>query len=261
LARADNYPDALVGTALAAARNAPLLFVQGGSLTPETQAGIVRVLPAHGTVYLLGGTAAIPDSVATALTSLGFVVVRYAGTDRYDTALKVATALGSPSTVFLATGTNFPDALSAGPAAANAHGVVLLTDGSTLPPSVQDYLTAHPGTVYAVGGPAVAADPSATPLQGADRYATAVAVAAAIFSAPTSVGLASGETFPDALSGGAYQAHAGGPILLTAPTVLPTSTSTYLTGAKASISNASIFGGDTALSASVQSAIATALGG
>ncbi len=133
LARADNYPDALVGTALAAAKNAPLLFVQGGSLTKETQAGIVRVLPAHGTVYLLGGTTAIPESVATSLTNLGFTVMRYAGTDRYDTALKVAAALGSPSTVFLATGINFPDALSAGPAAANAHGVVLLTDGSTSP--------------------------------------------------------------------------------------------------------------------------------
>jgi hypothetical protein len=261
LARADNYPDALVGTALAAAKNAPLLFVQGGSLTAETQAGIVRVLPAHGTVYLLGGTAAIPDSVATTLTNLGFAVTRYAGTDRYDTALTVATALGSPSTVFLATGINFPDALSAGPAAASAHGVVLLTDGTTLPADVKAYLTAHPGTVYAVGGPAVAADPAATPLQGADRYATAVVVASAIFSAPTSVGLASGVTFPDALSGGAYQAHAGGPILLTAPTVLAPSTDTYLTGAKASIANAEIFGGDAALSASVQAAITAALGG
>src|SRR5471032_2504633 len=195
----------------------------------------MRVLPAGGTVYLLGGTAAIPASVATSLTSLGFVVVRYAGTDRDDTALKVAAALGSPGTVFLATGINFPDALSAGPAAASAHGVVLLTDGSTMPAAVKAYLTAHPGTVYAVGGPAVAADPAATPLQGADRYATAVAVANAIFSAPASVGVASGATFPDALSGGAYQAHAGGPILLTAPTTLPAATGSYLTGAKATI--------------------------
>ncbi|HEY5199757.1 MAG TPA: cell wall-binding repeat-containing protein, partial [Acidothermaceae bacterium] len=109
--------------------------------------------------------------------------------------------------------------------------------------------------------PAVAADPAATPLQGADRYATAVAVANAIFTAPTSVGLASGVTFPDALSGGAYQAHAGGPILLTAPATLPSSTATYLTGAKTTITNAEIFGGDTALSASVQSAITAALGG
>ncbi len=260
LARADNYPDALVGTALAAAKNAPLLFVEGSSLTPETQAGIVRVLPAGGTVYLLGGTAAIPDSIATKLTGLGFNVVRYAGTDRYDTALKVATALGSPSTVFLATGTNFPDALSAGPAAAEEHGVVLLTDGSTLTASVKAYLTAHPGTVYAVGGPAVAADRAAIPFDGADRYATAAVVASAIFTAPTSVGLASGVTFPDALSGGAYQAHVGGPILLADPTVLPSETAAYLTGAKVAVTNAEIFGGDAALSASVQSAITAALG-
>ena len=94
-----------------------------------------------------------------------------------------------------------------------------------------------------------------------DRYATAAAVANAIFTAPTSVGLASGETFPDALSGGAYQAHVGGPILLTAATTLPSSTSTYLTGAKTTIANAEIFGGDAALSASVQTAITAALGG
>src|SRR6185437_12800047 len=150
--------------------------------------------------------------------------------------------------------------LSAGPAAVASHGVVLLTDGSTLPATVKAYLTAHPGTVYAVGGPAVAADRAAIPLDGVDRYATAAVVATAIFTAPTNVGLASGVTFPDALSGGAYQAHVGGPILLAAPTVLPPETATYLTDAKAVIANAEIFGGDAALSASVQSAITAALG-
>jgi hypothetical protein len=260
LARADNYPDALVGTTLAAAKDGPLLFVQGSTLTSATRSEIGRVLPAGGTVYLLGGTAAISDSVATELTGLGFKVVRYAGTDRYDTALKVAAALGSPSTVFLATGINFPDALSAGPAAAASHGVVLLTDGSTLPATVKAYLTGHPGTVYAVGGPAVAADRSAIPLDGVDRYATAAVVANAIFTAPTNVGLASGVTFPDALSGGAYQAHVGGPIVLAAPSALPPETAAYLAGARASIANAEIFGGDAALSASVQSAITAALG-
>ncbi len=154
-------------------------------LTPATQAEIQRVLPAGGTVYLLGGTAAIPATVATSLTSLGFVPVRYAGADRFGTALAVADALNDPSTVLLATGVNFPDALAAGPAAAHVHGVVLLTNGSSLTPAVTAYLAAHPGTVYAIGGPAVAADPSATALSGADRYATAAAVASTLFAAPT----------------------------------------------------------------------------
>jgi putative cell wall-binding protein len=260
LARADNYPDALVGAALASAKNAPLLFANGGVLTPATQAEIQRVLPAGGTVYLLGGTAAIPATVATSLTSLGFVPVRYAGTDRFGTALAVADALNDPSTVLLATGINFPDALAAGPAAAHLHGVVLLTNGSSLTPAVTQYLAAHPGTVYAIGGPAVIADPSATALSGADRYATATAVASTLFTATTNVGLASGTAFPDALSGGAFQAHFGGPIVLTDPHVLPASTSAYLTGAKTTVVTTNIFGGAAAVSVTVQTAIGTALG-
>jgi putative cell wall-binding protein len=260
LARADEYPDALVGTTLAAAKNAPLLFANGGALTPATQAEIQRVLPAGGTVYLLGGTAAIPASVATVLTSLGFVPVRYAGADRFATAIAVADALSDPTTVLLATGVNFPDALAAGPAAAHVHGVVLLTNGSSLTPTVTAYLAAHPGTVYAIGGPAVAADPSATALSGADRYATAAVVASSLFTAPANVGLASGTAFPDALSGGAFQAHFGGPIVLSDPHVLPTSTSAYLTGAKTTLVTTSIFGGTAALSVTVQTAVATALG-
>jgi putative cell wall-binding protein len=260
LARSDDYPDALVGAALAHAKNAPLLFANGGLLTAATQAEIQRVLPAGGTVYLLGGTTAIPASVATTLTGLGFVSVRYAGTDRFGTALAVADALNDPSTVLLATGINFPDALAAGPAAAHVNGVVLLTDGSSLTPAVTAYLAAHPGTVYAIGGPAVAADPSATPLSGADRYATAAAVASTLFTAPTNIGVASGTAFPDALSGGAFQAHFGGPIVLTDPNTFPASTSAYLTTAESTIVTTNIFGGDTALSVTVQTAVGTALG-
>ena len=259
LARSDDYPDALIGAALAKAKNAPLLFANGGSLTPATTTEIQRVLPAGGTVYILGGTTAVPASVATTLTSLGFTVVRYSGSDRYATALAVAGALGNPGTVLLATGINFPDALAAGPGAAHVGGVVLLTDGSTLPASVRAYLLAHPGTVYAVGGPAAAADPSATPLSGADRYATAVLVAG-LFTSPTTLGVASGITFPDALSGGAFEAHFGGALLLSAPGTLPTSTSAYLTGAKDTIGTTNSFGGTAALSATVQNEISTALG-
>jgi putative cell wall-binding protein len=260
LARADEYADALVGTTLAASTDGPLLFANGGSLTAATQAEILRVLPVGSTIYLLGGLTAMPATVATTLSGLGYPTVRYAGADRYGTAIAVADALGDPTTVLLATGINFPDALSAGPAAAHLGGVVLLTDGTVMPASVSAYLTAHPGTVYAIGGPAVTADPAATALSGADRYATATVVASTLFAAPTDVGVASGTAFPDALSGGAFQARNGGPILLSDPASLSPATATYLTGAKATITHTTTFGGTAALSATVQAAVSTALG-
>jgi putative cell wall-binding protein len=260
LARSDNYPDALVGASLAASKNAPLLFASGTVLPAATQTEIARVLPITGTVYLLGGTSAIPASVSTQLTGIGYTVVRYGGTDRFDTAVKVADALGDPNKVLLATGTNFPDALAAGPAAAKISGVVLLTNGSTLPTETGAYLIAHAGTVYAVGGPAVAADPTATPVVGADRYATAVAVATQFFTAPTKIGVASGAAFADALSGGAALAHLGGPLVLSDPGTLSPATGTYLKANAATLTNAWLFGGVNALSASVQTAVGVSLG-
>jgi len=260
LARADDYPDALVGGALAAARTAPLLFSNGATLTPATQVEIQRVLPAGRTVYLLGGTSAIPASVATTLTGLGYVVVRYAGSDRYATAVAVADALGDPTMVLLATGTNFPDALAAGPAAVHVHGVVLLTAGTVLPPSVSAYISGHPGTVYAVGGPAVVAYPSAIALVGADRYATATTVATRFFTGPAAVGVASGLAFPDALAGGASLARLGGPLVLTDPSILSPLTGSYLTANKASFTATSLFGGTGAISNFVQTEIGVALG-
>jgi hypothetical protein len=260
LARADDYPDALVGGPLAAAKNAPLLLTEGSTLPSETATEVKRVLPAGGTVYVLGGTSAIPTSVTSQLTSLGYTVTRYSGADRYATAVAVATALGSPTTVLLATGTNFPDALAAGPAAAHVHGAILLTDGSTVPAETATYLAgAH--TTYAIGGPAAAAVPSATAIVGGDRYATAAAVATKFFPTSTVVGVATGTGFPDALAGGAQLALMGGPLLLSSATTVPTSTSTYLTADHSALTKIYVYGGTSVLSANVVTELAAAFGG
>jgi putative cell wall-binding protein len=260
LARSDEFPDALVAAPLAATTRAPLLFVQGASLPTVTRAEISRVLGTRGTVYLVGSTSAIPASIETTLQSLGYTTVRIGGSDRYATAVAVANVLGGRSTVFLATGTNFPDALSAGPAAAHMGGVVLLTDGTSMPSITRSYLNAHIGTVYAVGGPAATADGGAIRVVGADRISTAAAVASTFFTAPLTVGVASGATFADAMSGGAYLARLGGPVLLTYPTSLPASTSNYLSAVRAGLASSSLFGGSAAISTSVQTTIDQLLG-
>jgi putative cell wall-binding protein len=242
---------------LASAKNGPILLTAGATLPDVTLAELTRVLPTGGPVYLLGGAAAIPTSVATQLTSLGYAVTRIAGADRYRTAVAVADTLGDPTTVLLASGASFADALVAGPAAAHVGGVVLLTDGDTMSAATSDYLSAHQGNVFAVGGPAAAASQDATKVLGTDRYETAVEVAKKFFVNPTTVSIANGSTFADALRG---EASLNGPLLLTVPVGLAAPASTYLASVRASLSTVTVVGGTAALPDSIGSATKTALG-
>jgi putative cell wall-binding protein len=261
LATGSGFADSLAGGPLAAHFQGPLLLVPPTGLVDAVRSEIQRVLPAGRTVYVLGGTAAIPATVDTQIQAAGFNPVRVAGVDRFDTAVKVAQTLGDPPTVFEVDGTNFPDALSAGPAAALSHGAVLLTSGSTASPATVAYLALHPAdTRYAIGGPAAASDPTAKPLVGADRYATSVVVAEQLFAAPSAVALAGGEEFPDALTGGPVAGLNGAPLILVPPTgALPPTVMSYLNRASNTVLSAMLFGGTVAVSTPVAKAIAQAL--
>jgi len=175
---------------------------------------------------------------------MGYSVTRLTGIDRYATAVIVANAMGNPTTVFEADGTNFPDALSAGSAAAETHGAILLTAGSKLPAATSAYLAEHAGTRYAIGGPAAQADPGAQAFVGVDRYATSIMVATQFFPTPTSVGFASGGTFADALSGGVVASLNNGPMVLVPGNgTIPAATLAYLSAASPTITAAWLFGG------------------
>jgi len=264
LARSDYFSDALAGGPLAAAAGGPLLITPGASqsstLDPRVLTEIQRVLGAKGSVYILGGTLALSSAIDPMLQSLGYKVVRIAGADEYDTAVKIAGQLGNPSTVFEATGLNFADALSCVPAAVMSHGAILLTDGNVQAPETATYLTAHPAdTRYAIGGPlaAAGADPSATAIYGQDLFATSAAVAGHFFPSATTFGAATGSSFSDALSGGVFMGSSPhvGPVLLVEPALpLPASTVSYLT-ADSSMSNGYLFGGPFAVGDDVMAAL------
>jgi hypothetical protein len=241
--------------------NAPLLLTSGATLPTVTKTEIVRVLPAGGTVYLLGGTASVPNSIEAQLTSMGYHVTRYAGADRFGTALAVAAALGNPTTVMLVDGSTFADALAAGPAAAHVHAAMLLTNGGSLPAADAAYLAAHHGTVYGIGATGHAADPAAIPVFGVGSpSSTSTAVAAKFFPAPTMVGVATTVSFPDALAGGAQIAHLGGPLLLNAPGAIDNQVVGYLTTHSTTITLARMYGGTSGVSTAVSNAASAALG-
>jgi hypothetical protein len=79
-------------------------------------------------------------------------------------------------------------------------------------------------------------------------------------ASPTTVGLASGTTFADALPAAAYLARVGGPLLLTDPNTLPSSASAYLEAAQSGVTSALVFGGASAVSTAAQTEFSTALG-
>ncbi len=256
LASSQSFPDGLAGTPLAVDKDGPLLLTDQAALRSDVLTEVQRVLPPNGTVYVLGGTGALGDPVATALDGAGFDVERLAGPDRYATAVAIADEVGSPTQVLLATGLNFPDALSAGVAAGHVGGVVLFTQGNTQAAATQTWLSTHPLVPrVVVGGTATGTAPGATELVGADRFETATKVAAHFFGAPEQVGLASGVAFPDALSGGAHIARLGGPILLSNPGSLPAATTNWLRARRSSTVTVHVFGGTGALVADVDNQI------
>jgi len=261
LARADAFPDALAGTPLAVALDAPLLLTAPAALDQLSEAELVRVLPPGGTVYLLGAPVALSAEVESRVRELGYQVVRYGGANRFATAVTIAEqGLGDPPALLIASGADFPDALAAGAAGERAGAAVVLTDGRQMAPETAGYLDRRPDTErFAVGGPAAAAAPDANPIVGATRFETAIAVADAFFDAPTAVGVATGASFPDALAGGAQIGALGGPMLLSAPDELPLSVRDYLAVNNATIERGILYGGPAALSDAVQAAVAGAL--
>lgn len=159
IARGDSFPDAASVAGLAAFEQRPILLTPPGFVAAATTAALGDL--GATSACIIGGTNAISSSVQTKLEALGLAVSRVSGATRYGTSAAVATLAdetGMTGTPWLADGANWPDALSAGPAAATVKGNLLLVDPNTLDasPDTRDWLVTHPPTtVVAVGGPDV----------------------------------------------------------------------------------------------------------
>ncbi|MHB1855235.1 MAG: cell wall-binding repeat-containing protein [Acidimicrobiales bacterium] len=257
LTRSDDYADALAGAPLAAREGGPLLLTAPQQLDAAVLAEIRRVARPGAVVYVLGGAAALNPGIDSTLTGSGFKVVRIEGDTRYATAVAIAEQLGNPRTIFEVTGQDFPDGLSAGPAAIAQGAAILLTAGATQSSETSAYLSAHPSDArYAIGGPAARADRGATAIQGPDRYATSVAVAQRFFSRPSVVGVATGANFPDALAAGPALGVTSPLLLVPSGSPLPASVAGYLGSVGPMLNSLEVFGGTTAVTQQTVTALA-----
>ena len=159
IATGQNAADALAAGPMAYSRF-PLVLTPTAALGADatqtlTNLGITQAL-------IVGGTGAVSSTVEASLTAAGITSTRLAGASRYETATKIAdferaaspatptatSGLGwTSTTVLLARGDVFADALAGGPLAGNYGSSLLLTTPTALSTETNTWLTSNATTL------------------------------------------------------------------------------------------------------------------
>lgn len=246
LASGLGFADALGAAPAAITQGGPILLT-GATLPSAVRDELIRLDPAR--VVIVGGPGAVPAGVESAVRSAlpGADVDRLQGATRYSTAEAVvrdAWPTTAPE-VILATGRNFPDALSAGPYAGTRGAPLILVDGlrgnsangqlDAIDAATRDLISdLDPDQRTIIGGngsvsadilqvltyPTFAAQADRR-LWGSDRYRTSQHVNGFGFSGADTVYLASGLNFPDALAGSVLAGLGDDPLYIVPGTCVP----------------------------------------
>lgn len=283
LATGENWPDALGGSALAGALDAPVLLTKSDVLPAEVRAEIERL--ATGRVVVLGGPSSVSTAVVEAVDAIpGTSVERIGGSDRWETAAMVAARTiaelradgEDPDGLYLATGRAFPDALAASPASYASGRPILLTDPSWLPTATVTAITdlslerawvlggeGAVGTTVTAGVEGLGL--SWERLSGEDRYSTALVVASHaerdLGLGWRDVALATGQSYADALVGGAAQGATGSVLVLTPGASLHPGVAGALSSRRSTIDRVRCLGGTAAVGDVTRAQIASAVRG
>ncbi|SHJ46551.1 cell wall-binding repeat-containing protein [Clostridium magnum] len=226
IASGEGFADALCAAPLAKKYNAPILLTGKNSLDSNTEIQLLTLKVKN--VFIVGGPGVVSDNIKSRLESMGIATTRIYGQNRFETSLQVAKNLENASGVVVTNGFGFADALSIAPVAAQKGMPILLTDKDDLSSPIKEFLSSSSYTQsYIVGGSGVVSDKIASQLKGntrlggSSRYGTNAAVLnhfADEFSYDK-VYVASGQNYPDALSGSALASASKSPLILVGTSV------------------------------------------
>lgn len=218
VASGTSFADALAGSYLASVKDAPILLSYNDAYNEQVKSYIKSNLNQGGTVYILGGQAAVPASMEEGLT--GFNVKRLAGSDRFGTNLAILEEAGvEGKDMLVCTGGDFADSLSA-----SAAGLPILLVWQSLTEEQRAFLEGTGGALYVIGGTGAVSDglmdeisiygPTVR-LGGSNRFETSVLIAETFFGSPENAVLAYARNYPDGLCGGALASTLDAPLILT----------------------------------------------
>ena len=279
-----HWTDAVVAASFAARLDAPVLMTPPGELRDDALEFLKRV-GAEEVHVVAGGVwpdTNVSPEVSAQLREAGLSAFLAGGADQYSVGVGIARWLGQPgslsrtgSSVIIANGEVFADALVAGPLSYKSEVPVLLTPRDELHPEVADYLRdASIAHVVLMGGTAALSEEVESAIRalgisnvdrmaGASRFETATmtadyaadkfaadADAAGCFGG-SSIGLARARIPFDSLGAAPLLAQRCAPLVLTDPAKVPSSTADYLDTVRRNADgdvNLTVFGGNAAVS-------------
>ena len=225
LACGKDFPDALSGSYLAIKEEAPILLY-GAKYMNETVKYISENLEAGGMVYILGGTAAVPQEMEDALVAKNITCKRVKGATRWETNLAILNeaVVGTAEEIVVASGKNYADVMTA-----SATGMPILivnTDTNKLTAGQIAYLENHKSNKITIFGGTGAVSQELEDaieaivgteierVKGATREETSTVAAEKYYDAPDTAVVAYSRNFPDGLCGGPLAYSMGAPLLL-----------------------------------------------
>jgi putative cell wall-binding protein len=216
------YADALAASSLAKLKDAPILLTQKDALNENVITEIKRLKATKA--ILIGSAGVVGNGVVNQLISLKVSVSRIGGSNRYDTSRKVAEMVGTNNGIIMATGLDYPDALSIAPIAGVKTIPILLSPKNSMDLGVSQFIKSKNIPVsYIVGSTGVISSsiasslPNSKRLAGANRYETNLSINKNFEKDLNfdTIYLATGSNFPDAMAGAALAAKNNAPIFLT----------------------------------------------
>lgn len=151
----ENFADSLSISAVAGIKGMPILLTRDSTITDDVRSYLNSSNITK--TYVIGGSGVISDAVAKTLKN----AERLGGATRYETNEKIFNKFKGSlnvSNMYLALGTNFPDALSVSTLAAKNKSFVILHDDTEIRQSAMNIINQNRNSiskVYVIGGPLV----------------------------------------------------------------------------------------------------------
>ncbi|RXI44812.1 hypothetical protein DP145_12910 [Clostridium tetani] len=127
-----NFADALSVSAPASIKGYPVLLSGNGALPEYAKSIIKTAKPSE--VFIIGGEGALSKNIEDEVKKIhsSSKITRLSGKDRYETSLKVNKYFDNNETVIMASGINYPDALSGSALAGKLNASLLLINAGSL---------------------------------------------------------------------------------------------------------------------------------